>query len=65
MELIDAARNIGAVVVYRHPGDSWVVAERGVITGVTPAGWVFVRYGTDAHAKATHPRDLAFVEAQS
>lgn len=62
--LTDAARNVGEAVVYRPPGDNWVVAERGVITGVS-GGWVFVRYGTDAHSKATHSRDLHFVGEQT
>jgi hypothetical protein len=58
IELIDAARNIGAEVAYLPRGASWTTAsEHGVITGVT-ASWVFVRYGADVNAKATHPGDL-------
>jgi hypothetical protein len=61
-----AARNIGAEVVYRPDGASWTRAERGVITAVPlPLRWVFVRYGTDATAKATDPRDLYLVGEQS
>lgn len=55
IELIDAARNIGREVEYR-PREG--ASERGVISAISPAGWVFVRYGADAHAKATNPGDL-------
>lgn len=52
---MDAAHGIGREVEYRpHEGSS----ERGVITGVSGTGWIFVRYGSDSHAKATHPADL-------
>lgn len=65
MKPTEAERNIGAVVVYRPRGESWMIAERGVITRVSGTGWVYVRYGTDEHAKATHPDDLTFVDEQS
>jgi len=62
MELIDAARNIGAEVIYRPHEDA---EERGVISSVSEAGWVFVRYGTDTTAKATYPSQLRLVVEQS
>jgi hypothetical protein len=62
IELIDAARNIGCEVEYRPRG---AAIERGVISGISPAGWVFVRYGTDAHAKATYPGDLFLLGGDS
>ena len=55
IELMDAARGVGREVEYRPHGGH---AERGVITGISVTGWVFVRYGTDSHAKATNPGDL-------
>lgn len=55
IELSVAKCNIGKSVDYR-PGVTG--AERGVIAAVSDAGWIFVRYGTDEHAKATHPADL-------
>jgi hypothetical protein len=64
MELMDAARNIGAEVVYR-PHEGTGAEENGVITSVSEAGWVFVRYGTDAISKATYPTQLYLVGEQS
>lgn len=62
IELIDAARSIDCEVEYRPREGK---AERGVITGISPAGWIFVRYTSDWHAKATHPGDLYLVGESS
>lgn len=64
MTLAEAESNIGAAVVYRPHGGSWATAQRGVITATT-SRYVFVRYGTDEHAKATYPTDLTFVGDES
>jgi len=62
MFLEEAARMIGAAVVYRPAGwteESWAPAEQGVITSVNQdTGWVFVQYGADHHSKATDPTQL-------
>lgn len=57
VKLAEAAENIGRTVLYRPLEGA---TERGVIASVTEAGWVFVRYGTDTHAKATYPSQLEF-----
>jgi hypothetical protein len=61
--LTEAEENIGALVVYacQHPGPG---GEIGTITGVS-ASYVFVRYGDDHGAKATHPHDLTLLGAPS
>jgi hypothetical protein len=60
MFLEEAARMIGAAVIYRPPGwteESWAPAEQGIITSVGDR-WVFVQYGADHHPKATDPAQL-------
>ena len=45
--------HVGQAVVYRDP--NWpasVPSEQGVITAINPS-FVFVRYGSDTHSKAT------------
>jgi hypothetical protein len=49
MTLEEAAANIGNTVIYRPTPNQ---VEQGVITATTHR-YVFVRYGTDQHAKAT------------
>lgn len=56
MTLDDARQHIGHGVVYRprhYPPDT----EQGVITSVNDT-YVFVRYGTNTHSKATRPEQL-------
>ena len=48
MTLEEAAANIGRTVVYYDTPNH---SEWGVITSVNE--WVFVRYGSDQHSKAT------------
>ena len=62
VSLTEAAENVGREVLYRPHEDA---TERGAIVSVSEAGWVFVRYGSDAHAKATYPSQLEFAEAES
>lgn len=62
MTLEEAANNIGRTVTYtpdryEHAPDG---IEHGVITATT-GRYVFVRYGTDQHAKATAPSQLELV----
>lgn len=47
--------DIGRKVVYRHYKGA--APEEGVITSFNH-NYVFVRYGADAHSKATDPADL-------
>lgn len=59
MTIDEAREHIGNKVVYRAahvPVDSPV--EEGVITSVNSI-MVFVRYGSDAHSKATYPSDIS------
>jgi hypothetical protein len=59
MTLDEAREHIGNKVVYRAahvPVDA--PGEEGVITSVN-SSMVFVRYGSDAHSKATCPIDLS------
>ena len=49
MTLEEAAANVGQTVIYRPTPD---YTEQGVITATT-SRYVFVRYGTDQHSKAT------------
>ncbi len=57
MTIEEAAANIGRAVIYQPtPEDT----ETGVIT-TTSATFVFVRYGTDQHSKATSPHLLGLV----
>lgn len=51
--------DVGRTVVYRSPSGH---EDHGVITSLSHGGWVFVRYGTDEHSKATHADQLAFVD---
>lgn len=57
---LDEARgHVGNKVVYRAahvPVDA--TGEEGVITSVN-SSVVFVRYGADAHSKATYPSDIS------
>ena len=54
----EAAQNIGRKVVYRsHEGAE---PEEGVIVRASGDSWIFVRYGSDTHAKATYHRHLDF-----
>lgn len=54
--LKDAANRIGDAVIYRpRPGH----VEQGYISSVG-LRYVFVRYGGNRQAQATHPRDLDF-----
>ena len=57
MTLEEAAANIGQTVIYRPTPDQ---VEHGVITATT-SRYVFVRYGTDQHAKATAADYLTLV----
>lgn len=55
MTLDEARACIGNAVVYRP---HWIYpSEQGVVTSVGTI-YVFVRYGTDVHSKATHPSQL-------
>lgn len=58
MTLEQARENIGNNVTY-HPfvGRKAKDCEYGVITSVNDR-YVFVRYGSDRHSKATNPSDL-------
>lgn len=58
MTFVQAKGGIDRRVVYRPRRN---VAEEGVITGVSGAGWAFVRYDGDDHAKATDPAMLEFL----
>lgn len=49
MTLNEARGHLGNIVVRHTPGGA---VEQGVITSVN-ARFVFVRYGTDTHSKAT------------
>lgn len=51
-------RDIGRLVIYREiPGH---IREQGVITSFND-GYVFVRYGSDTHSKATRREDLEWL----
>lgn len=71
--LAEARDNIGRGVVYNPESGSDPVSkfcvelgygrdrlEDGVITGVS-GSYVFVRYASDQHSKATDPRQLTFL----
>lgn len=63
MTLAAAHDRIGQKVVYRAPHVGIdQPGEEGVITSVGEI-WVYVRFGTDAHSKATHPSQLTVVAA--
>lgn len=55
----EARANIGRKVVYRPYADA--PAEEGVIVSADGDSWVFVRYGSDTHAKATYHGHLELV----
>ncbi len=62
MTLDEARALVGKGVVYRPDDDGGYKPtarrrEQGVVTSVNDI-WVFVRYGSDHHSKATSPRDL-------
>ena len=57
MTLDEARAHIGDGVVYRPPHG---VVEDGVITSVGDR-FVFARYGTDTHSKATDPAFLTLL----
>lgn len=56
MTLDEARQSIGQLVVYHPSADEPV--EQGVVTSVNDY-YVFVRYGSDVHSKATAPGWLA------
>ncbi len=60
MTLDEARGHLGNIVVYHTPGGA---VEQGVITSVN-AHFVFVRYGTDTHSKATAAGMLSPVRAR-
>lgn len=66
MRLEEACQAIGLKVVYRltYTGDGGKFCEEGVITSVNPF-FVFVRYGGDAHSKATPPECLTLISDAS
>lgn len=53
----EAKNSIGRKVVFDRTG---LPLEEGVITSANDR-FVFVRYGTDIHSKATDPDDLRFI----
>jgi hypothetical protein len=58
MTLDEARAHVGSLVVYHsHEG----AGEQGQITSVN-AHFVFVRYGTDTHSKATAAGMLSLVQ---
>lgn len=59
--LEQACQSVGRKVVYT-PFHGEV--EEGVITGHSKS-WVFVRFGSDAHSKATAPAALDFADGAS
>ncbi len=56
----EASGYIGRGVVYQPHADAPI--EQGYITSVNDT-YVFVRYGSDANAKATRPEDLRWLHA--
>lgn len=52
----EARRNVDKPVSYLAHENA--TPEFGVITRVSENGWVFVRYGTDSHSKATSAAQL-------
>lgn len=62
MPISPLPEDIGRKVIYRPYVGAPV--EIGVITSFTPA-FVFVRYGSDAHAKATNSADLEWEDARN
>lgn len=58
----EAARNIGREVVYTPYRGK---VEEGVITGVSTADWIMVRFVGDTIAKATAPNALDFIGGES
>lgn len=55
----EARENIGRKVVYR-PHENAAI-EEGVIVSADGDSWIFVRYGSDTNAKATHYSHLDFM----
>ena len=61
MTLIEASERVGQKVIYRAPHvRSDQPGEEGVITSVS-GQFVFVRYGSDTHSKATEAAMLTAV----
>jgi hypothetical protein len=62
MTLEEAREGIGRKVIYEvTPWDGGYPAlDEGVITSVNDH-YVFVRYGSDTHSKATYPGDLRWM----
>lgn len=57
MTLAEARQLIGRTVIYRRWPVTAGPSDIGVITSVNDT-YVFVRYRSDTHSKATDPRDL-------
>lgn len=65
MTLEEARAGIGRKVVYAAtPWDSSRPPEEGVVTSVNDH-FVFVRYGSDTHSKATYAGDLRWMTGDS
>lgn len=58
MTLHEAREHVGHKVIYSGP----YLAEEGVITSVNDH-YVFVRYGSDVHSKATSAAELTLLAA--
>jgi hypothetical protein len=50
-------KDVGRLVVYKKPWMEHKDVEQGVITSFNDS-FVFVRYGSDTHSKATYRKDL-------
>jgi hypothetical protein len=62
MTLDEARAHIGDGVVYRALDETGWKREDGVITSVNDR-YVFARYGSDQHSKATDPAALTLLAA--
>ena len=60
ISLETAKKNIGNKVLYYVRGNRDLIPEEGVITSANDM-FIFVRYGSDTHSKATNPEDLFFI----
>jgi len=52
-------KDIGRTVIFNHHSPVSLPIEAGVITSIGNM-YVFVRYGSDLHSKATSPDNLEF-----
>ena len=52
--------DIGRLVIYKKDWMEPDEHEQGVITSISEC-FIFVRYGSDTHSKATYRKDLEFV----